>query len=194
MPPLIFAILALLYISALGLLAQQLRPLARKLLIALTAIEIIIAVVYLAGWTNAFPFWDWFLDPLGGEQNAPATFSATQLVTTGLIAALNIFATSRWQQRYWLLLTLAFLFMGLDEYYMFHEPIYNWEYGYAGLGISIVLSTIVMFWVMVTRINSKTAHRPGCAANLGHLAKLWTDSHRLGTPLARIQQAKSHYN
>ncbi|MCD4737811.1 MAG: hypothetical protein K8R89_00940 [Anaerolineae bacterium] len=146
MPPLIFAILSLLYISALGLLAQRLRPLARKLLIALTAIEIIIAVVYLAGWTKAFPFWDWFLDPLGGEQNAPATFSATQLVTTGLIAALHIFATSRWQQRYWLLLTLAFLFMGLDEYYMFHEPIYNWEYGYAGLGISIVLSTIVMFW------------------------------------------------
>ena len=146
MSSLILVILALLYLAALGFLVPQLSPLARKLLVALTAIELIIAVVYLAGWANAAPFWAWFLDPIDGEQNAPAIFSATQLIVTGLVAALNISATSHWTQRYWLLLALVFLFMGVDEYYMLHEPIYNWEYGYAGLGILIVLSTSVMFW------------------------------------------------
>ncbi|MEA3309161.1 MAG: hypothetical protein U9Q70_06585 [Chloroflexota bacterium] len=123
----------------------QITHTSRKVLLSLTIFELFLSIYYLLSWPN-LPFWNWFLD-VDSEKNLAAIFSSTQLILTGVLAGYHAFTQHRWLKLYWGFLAGAFLFMGLDEYYMFHEPFFHtWEYIYAGVGLALFLSSAATFW------------------------------------------------
>lgn len=134
---------------------RPLKPFARNLLIVLIVFEIITAAMHLFALNNLFPpFWDWFFD-LQYEYNLGSIFSALQLMVVAVAALINSLLTpglNLWQRGYWLLLTAAFAFLGLDEFYSFHEtlgsrvPTEAWRIPYAIAGGFLFLASVGAFW------------------------------------------------
>ncbi|HEY90133.1 MAG TPA: hypothetical protein G4N98_10480 [Thermoflexia bacterium] len=142
----ILALVSVIYTLILKLfIFPRLTRTARKVLLGLTIFELFLSAYYLLPWPNS-PFWNWFLD-MNSEKNLAAIFSASQLMLTGVLAGYHAFAHQRWIRAYWGFLAIAFLLMGIDEYYMLHEPFFKkWEYIYAGVGMALFLSSAATFW------------------------------------------------
>ncbi len=133
-------------------LGRLLRPPARRLLIGLTlaAAAIIGMHLILQGEPT---FWGWFFHP-SSELAAGAIFSSTQYVVVTLLALLiGLFGTwdRGWKRLYWLIMAGLFAFLLVDEYFSLHETVLLWRYMYPLAGASIVLLTVVAWWISFRR-------------------------------------------
>lgn len=131
------------------LILRKLSDAVRHLLIGLTAVEFLIAALYITGWITPIPVLGWQFDLVGGEKNATAIFSATQMVVNAVVACINAVAVrpqSNRQRGYWILIAGVFLLIGMDEYFMIHESIPNWEPIYIGIGLLFLVASGLIYW------------------------------------------------
>lgn len=153
----VLAVLAVLVVVSVALLARQpIAPPVRNLLVGLALVEIALLVLHTTTWADAqiTGFWDWFFD-LDKEFTLGTLFSSAQFVLIGLVAWVNAARSSqRIPRLYWALLGAGFIFLGIDEYFIIHERIFEglglpgewWRYLYAGGGGVLLLLSIYVYW------------------------------------------------
>lgn len=123
-----------------------LQPLARRLLSALALLIAAWVVLHMLS-DGERTFFGWFFDP-SSEFASGAMLSSTLLLSLTLMAFLNgLLHTSPtlWRRAYWWFMAGVFLFLGLDEYYSFHESVDSWRTLYGLCGASIVTLSFVMY-------------------------------------------------
>jgi hypothetical protein len=125
------------YLAAVRFLAwRHLTPFARGLFIALTVVELTLAGLHTLTWGDIPPFWKWLFD-LDGELQIGSIFSSTQFLAVGLIAFVNGLRADvprLWHRLYWWFVAAVFIYFSLDEYYMIHEGVGEWQSRYAIAG------------------------------------------------------------
>lgn len=153
----LLAIFIACFVAVRSVTKGSLRPFARNLLISLFVFEVLLAIADVMNYRYAGqipPFWEWFFD-LQDELNLGAIFSAIQLMLVAMVALVISLRTpdlKRWQRGYWLLLTLTFVYLGLDEFYSFHEtlggrvPTEFWRIPYAVAGSVLLLISFGAWW------------------------------------------------
>lgn len=135
---------------------RPLRPLVRRLLIAMVIIEVIAAALHLARAAGLFGDGAvaWFFN-LRYERNLGAIFSSLQLMLVALTTlSIGLFAPTMkvWQRLYWLLATLLFFFLGLDEFYSIHEnfggrgPSDAYQIPYAIGAVTFFTISALVYW------------------------------------------------
>lgn len=143
------AVLSVLYLPILYFgVGRLLQPLARKVLMGLTIIELGLVFLHLHVFANRVEgFYKWFFD-LGSEFAVGALYSAAQLLAVGIIAF--IIAKygrdfTRGQRLYWILLALLFTILNLDEYYLLHDDINEILFvALAIIGMGVILAG---YWI-----------------------------------------------
>jgi hypothetical protein len=154
----LFTLILMGYLAAVFfLISKPLQPFARRLLIALTVVEIVLAGLYaLTQQPGTPPFWFRFLD-LDLEWTHDSAFSAGLLMAVGLVAFVNCFAIAPpkwWQRLYWCLLGAIFIYFSFDEYYAIHEYLFSlspgqtgpWVIVYTAVGIGLVCVSLAVYW------------------------------------------------
>jgi len=135
------------YLVAIRLLFWRfLQPLARKVLVALTLIEIVWVLLHLI--TNQDKtFFGWFFHP-SSEFASGAILNSALLLVISLICIVIGFRPQirRWFWLYWGFLAVTFFFLAMDEYYSIHETVDLWRSLYAGFGVFVVLSSLLVYW------------------------------------------------
>lgn len=150
------AIVVCCVVAASIIVRRPLKPFARNLLLFLIIFEIITAVLHLYAISNrGAAFWDWFFD-LQYEFNLGSIFSALQFFVIAAVALLSAWMvpTLKLGHRfYWLLLTVLFIYLGIDEFYSIHETLGDgrtvteyWRIPYAIGGMVLALTTALAFW------------------------------------------------
>ena len=97
----------------------------------------------------SYPWWLWHLDR---EYNIPTTLASMQLATlagAAMLAGWQGRARGKWQRLYLLALAPLFLYLALDEFFLFHE---DDEMGFAALYLS--LGTIVVALTLIVAARS----------------------------------------
>ena len=147
-PSLLLATLVfgILYIALLWFISRRLRfpALARTVLVGLTAIEIIIVLMFQYSWVAFRPGFDsWFVH-LGSEYALGPIYSATQLLAVGVVALMvGVYAQvlSPRLRAFWLFVGALFAFLNLDEYHRIHERFPELAFaGAAVVGIAIIIA------------------------------------------------------
>jgi hypothetical protein len=128
------------------LLPRLIRPFKRLAVLLLAAQTLVIALALTIYTSSRFDRWAWSLD---FEWNIASTLSSLLLALAGgaLLAA-------AWRRRkkkdlypiYLLLMGMAFLYLGLDEFQAWKSFVPDWRLRYIALGITIVLMTAIAAW------------------------------------------------
>lgn len=95
----------------------------RTTFVALLSLQAIIAILYMLSFDpHVSIWWNWFFD-IHTEFNLEAIFSTAQLMMVVAVAVANlVFASPRPPQKiFWVIITLGFIFLALDEYFSIHE-------------------------------------------------------------------------
>lgn len=131
------------------LIFRFLKPLARRVLIVLTAVEILLVILHLLFRDQAKSFAHWFFN-LNLEFVAGALFSAAQYSAVAALAAINAVRTPALrppQRLYWGLLALLFLWLALDEFFSLHEGVLSWRSAYTLSGVAVVGIALLAYWL-----------------------------------------------
>jgi hypothetical protein len=121
--PALMAVILIYCVAAYLLFRRHMSPFARKLFVALTIVEIILAGLHTLTWQELPSFWTWFLD-LDTEHTLGTLFSAVLFLAVALVTFVNGLradVSRTWQRVYWWLLAGAFLFASIDEFYTLHD-------------------------------------------------------------------------
>jgi len=95
----------------------------RTTFVILLGIQALLAVLYMLSFdAHVSTWWRWFFD-IHTEFNLEAIFSTAQLMMVAAAATANLLlASPRWPQKiFWIIITLGFIFLSLDEYFSIHE-------------------------------------------------------------------------
>lgn len=95
----------------------------RTTFVALLSLQAVIAILYMLSFDpHVSTWWNWFFD-IHTEFNLEAIFSTAQLMMVVAVAVANlVFAAPRLPQKiFWVIITLGFIFLALDEYFSIHE-------------------------------------------------------------------------
>ena len=131
------------------LIFRHLKPLARRVLLAMAAVEVLLVVLHLTFRGQAKTFASWFFN-LDLEFAGGALFSSAQYTAVALVAALNALraSASRIPQRlYWGAFTLLFAWLALDEFFALHEGILFWRGAYTIGGVAVVGMALLAYWL-----------------------------------------------
>ena len=148
---LLHAVIILLY-SIAGLASHRLllphltRPFNRLAVLYLVAQILVIAAALLIQPSSGFERWVWHLD---FEWNIPSTLSSTLLALSGGALWAAAWLVRKNKNLFWLyllLLGLAFLYLGTDEYLSWKSPIQGWKARYSAFGAVIVVATAFAAW------------------------------------------------
>lgn len=145
----ISAALGIIYLFVLYFgVGRLLQPLARKVLITLTIVELCLVFLHLNIYVSELTgFSEWFFN-VGSEFALGALFSASQLLAVGLIAfviARYVGYFTRIQRLYWVMLGVLFTVLNLDEYYVLHDSIDEKIFAVlAAIGMAVILGG---YWI-----------------------------------------------
>ncbi|MFC1961285.1 hypothetical protein ACFLYO_11330 [Chloroflexota bacterium] len=143
---------------------QKLHQALQRVLLILLTITILLGVLHTTTWRdqnvvsglyNVTTFWDWVFD-LGEELTIGSYFASLLYVLIALVVLGNgwrVRAAGMGQRLYWWFLAVMFLFLALDEFFSFHEVIfqrlaenagipYGWRIPYAVAGAVVVLFSL----------------------------------------------------
>ncbi len=131
------------------LVLRFLKSFARRVLVALVVVEVLLVVLHLLFREQPKSFAHWFFN-LNLEFVAGALFSAAQYSAVAALAAINTARTPAlrpFQRLYWGLLTLLFTWLALDEFFSLHEGVLFWRSAYTLGGAAVVGIALLAYWL-----------------------------------------------
>lgn len=139
------------FVAAYFFFFRRFSPSAKVTFLISSVITMILVLLSL--WSESAPtvFWQYQLD-LGSEKNPGATFNSALIILAALVTLYNMIAigpAALLTRVYWLILTVFFLIMAADEYFLLHERHvggFDWDPVYTVLGIILALGTLAMLW------------------------------------------------
>jgi hypothetical protein len=145
--PLFLMMVAYLLITSL-LLSRYIDGFSRKLYIAFVAVDLGIAVGYMLP-KGGSTLWSWYFHP-NSEFAAGATNSTIQLWLIAFLAILScVFIAKKWWLRiYWIFVEVMFFFIGMDEFFSFHETILYWRIYYLAAGAILVATSLLLYVIL----------------------------------------------
>jgi len=173
----------------------ELQP--KKILLLLLGALLIIAVLHIVSWVPVFlgqqDYTIIFFD-VTEEGNIPTLFSTCLLLINGLLTLMIAYAERSVRGRflYWLVLGLAFLWMGMDETIMIHEYISDWLHAHLqttgifrfawvipyGIAVLIFIAFYTRFFLSLPTVTKKWLSISGTVYLLGAVGMEMLGSYR----------------
>ena len=140
--PLLYATI---FLFAAHFFSSQLSQVSRRLAYAmLLAQALMIGRALYVLPRSSYETWLWSLHD---EWNIPTTFAAMQLATIGAVAlsfARQVTIEALWKRGYYFVLGILFIAFAVDEFFVIHEFLYQWQHLYITLGALTVLATVIV--------------------------------------------------
>jgi hypothetical protein len=158
---LIVGLVVVIYLAGVRFLIwRHLSPLARRLWIALTITQVILLVLNALVWVGVITSgpWQWFLD-ITQEYSLGTLLSSMQSMAAALAAfslVLFVKPLAWWARAYWGGVGAVFVFLGLDEYLMFHER----SLAVARVWLSAVGISVALLGLLVWRLSPPNHRKP----------------------------------